>query len=196
MRPASLAEQHQPLRLPGQEAEQLNLGNNGLTERFYNVFRWYRPNWSRYTQPDPIGLDGGLNLYSYADDDPVGLADPGGLRPCSDQIPRDLKCFQDTYDRWFKNPRLGLGQQSGARYWGPVGNFLYCFTLGKKGSSCTAWAVGLVTALRPCNTDCCRATEVQRWFPPHTRVGIDCRCDTRAGDWNRVTTYDPFWRLP
>jgi hypothetical protein len=39
------ADQHQPLRLPGQEAEQLNLGPNGATERSYNIFRWYRPTW-------------------------------------------------------------------------------------------------------------------------------------------------------
>jgi uncharacterized protein RhaS with RHS repeats len=31
------ADQHQPLRLPGQEAEQLNLGSNGVTDRSYNV---------------------------------------------------------------------------------------------------------------------------------------------------------------
>jgi uncharacterized protein RhaS with RHS repeats len=34
------ADVHQPLRFPGQEAEQLNLGANGVTEREYNVFRW------------------------------------------------------------------------------------------------------------------------------------------------------------
>jgi RHS repeat-associated protein len=50
------ADRHQPLRLPGQEAEQLELGENGATERFYNVFRWYRFGWSRYTQPDPLDL--------------------------------------------------------------------------------------------------------------------------------------------
>ncbi len=41
------ADQHQPLRLPGQEAEQLNLGANGATERSYNIFRWYRTAWGR-----------------------------------------------------------------------------------------------------------------------------------------------------
>ena len=43
---------HQPLRLPGQEAEQLNLGPNGMTERSYNIFRWYRGGWGRYSQGD------------------------------------------------------------------------------------------------------------------------------------------------
>ncbi len=42
------SEATQPLRLPGQEVV------NGVTER-YNIFRWYRAGWGRYTQPDPLG---------------------------------------------------------------------------------------------------------------------------------------------
>lgn len=38
---------HPPLRLPGQEAEQLNVGVNGATERDYNIFRWYRSGWGK-----------------------------------------------------------------------------------------------------------------------------------------------------
>jgi hypothetical protein len=36
-------DQHQPLRLPGQEAEQLNSGANGVGSRSYNINRWYEP---------------------------------------------------------------------------------------------------------------------------------------------------------
>jgi YD repeat-containing protein len=32
------SDRHQPLRFPGQEAEQLNQGNNGATEKRYNIF--------------------------------------------------------------------------------------------------------------------------------------------------------------
>jgi len=32
------SDRHQPLRFPGQEAEQLNQGNNGTTEKRYNIF--------------------------------------------------------------------------------------------------------------------------------------------------------------
>ncbi|WP_218964660.1 RHS repeat-associated core domain-containing protein [Snodgrassella alvi] len=44
----------------------------------YNTFRYYDPDIGRFTQPDPIGLAGGLNLYQYA---PNGLTwvDPLGL---------------------------------------------------------------------------------------------------------------------
>ena len=32
----------------------------------YNTFRYYDPDTGRFTQPDPIGLAGGFNLYQYA----------------------------------------------------------------------------------------------------------------------------------
>ena len=74
------ADVHQPLRLPGQEAEQLNLGANGVTEREYNVYRWYRSGWGRYTQPDRLGLrEDELTLYAYAEANPAGADDPLGL---------------------------------------------------------------------------------------------------------------------
>jgi RHS repeat-associated protein len=80
--PIGLADQHQPLRLPGQEAEQLNLGPNGVTERSYNIFRSYRPNWGRYTQPDPAWDPtqiSELNPYLYARANPLTSIDRLGL---------------------------------------------------------------------------------------------------------------------
>ncbi|MBT0337219.1 RHS repeat-associated core domain-containing protein [Morganella morganii] len=44
----------------------------------YNTFRYYAPDAGRFTQQDPIGLMGGLNLYQYAPN-PVGWVDPWGL---------------------------------------------------------------------------------------------------------------------
>jgi len=35
----------------------------------------------RFTQEDPIGLAGGMNVYGYANDDPVNYSDPFGLCP-------------------------------------------------------------------------------------------------------------------
>ncbi|WP_367439164.1 RHS repeat-associated core domain-containing protein [Snodgrassella alvi] len=32
----------------------------------YHTFRYDDPDTGRFTQPDPIGLDSGLNLYQYA----------------------------------------------------------------------------------------------------------------------------------
>jgi len=71
-------DRHQPLRLPGQEAEQLGLGANGVTDRRYNIHRWYRGEWGRYTQADPAGLAGSGHLYGYAAN-PLRFFDPFGL---------------------------------------------------------------------------------------------------------------------
>ncbi|KES12363.1 hypothetical protein SASC598O02_000710 [Snodgrassella alvi SCGC AB-598-O02] len=36
------------------------------TGLIYNTFRYCDPDIGRFTQPDPIGLAGGYNLYQYA----------------------------------------------------------------------------------------------------------------------------------
>ena len=43
--------------------------------------RAYDPMSGRFTQEDPIGLAGGLNLYGYANGDPVNFSDPFGTCP-------------------------------------------------------------------------------------------------------------------
>ncbi len=59
------------LRLPGQYEDQ----ETGL---HYNYRRYYDPETGRYLTQDPIGLEGGINLFSYAQADPVNLTDPTG----------------------------------------------------------------------------------------------------------------------
>ena len=54
---------------------------NGL---LYRRNRYLDPATGRFTQPDPIGLAGGLNSYGYANGDPVSFADPFGLCPDKD----------------------------------------------------------------------------------------------------------------
>ena len=45
----------------------------------YNTFRYYDPDTGRFTQPDPIGLLGGYNLYQYAPNALMWI-DPWGLQ--------------------------------------------------------------------------------------------------------------------
>jgi RHS repeat-associated protein len=66
------ANRHQSLGLPGQEEPDRG------PEASYNIFRWYRPGWGRYTQVDPLELRGGINLFVYARTNPIFFKDPLG----------------------------------------------------------------------------------------------------------------------
>jgi RHS repeat-associated protein len=66
----------QPLRFPGQE---FAMNWEGQEEN-YNIHRWYRSGWGRYTQSDPIGFNGGTNLYAYVGGNPINASDPLGLK--------------------------------------------------------------------------------------------------------------------
>jgi RHS repeat-associated protein len=46
--------------------------------------RYYNPETGQFTQPDPIGIAGGLNVYGYAAGDPVNYRDPFGLKVCAE----------------------------------------------------------------------------------------------------------------
>ncbi|MDZ4853662.1 MAG: SpvB/TcaC N-terminal domain-containing protein [Nitrospirota bacterium] len=45
----------------------------------YHGARYYAAWLGRWVSCDPIGMDGGLNVYTYADDNPVQYRDPSGL---------------------------------------------------------------------------------------------------------------------
>ena len=55
------ADFHQPLRFPGHYCD----AETGL---HYNRYRYYLPDLGRYLQSDPIDIEGGHNLYAYAQD--------------------------------------------------------------------------------------------------------------------------------
>jgi RHS repeat-associated protein len=48
------------------------------TGLYYVNARYYNPNLGRFLQTDPIGLQGGTNLYAYVGNDPINLIDSSG----------------------------------------------------------------------------------------------------------------------
>ena len=50
--------------------------NSGLV---YYGYRFYNPAIERWMNRDPLGEDGGVNLYGFVENDPVNLVDPEGL---------------------------------------------------------------------------------------------------------------------
>jgi len=66
---------HQPFKYVGQHGVMTE--QNGF---LYMRARYYDPNVGRFISEDPMGFDGGdVNLYVYAQNDPVLLSDPSGL---------------------------------------------------------------------------------------------------------------------
>jgi RHS repeat-associated protein len=47
-------------------------------EFYYYRARWYDPQARQFISEDPIGLDGGINLYAYVGNNPVNFSDPSG----------------------------------------------------------------------------------------------------------------------
>jgi RHS repeat-associated protein len=87
---------------------------------YYYRARYYDPRIGRFLSEDPIGLEGGQNLYGYALNDPIDLSDPLGLLPKS-TLGGDDPGFDDPKDmirqleEQLKDPDLTQRQREAIR---------------------------------------------------------------------------------
>ncbi|MCG8425806.1 MAG: RHS domain-containing protein, partial [Chromatiales bacterium] len=110
----------QSIRFQGQQYDE----ESGL---HYNRHRYYDPNIGTYITQDPIGLQGGVNLYAYAASNPLIYTDPNGLDCVYSISAGTMKCTnsqgQTTHNssNWVSglggkcqnNPSLACISQSG-----------------------------------------------------------------------------------
>ena len=103
------------LRFPGQWDDP-SFRSHGLSGGvYYNVYRWYQPGTGRYSQPDPLGLRGDVNLFAYARSNPEKYFDSLGLavQVCCKNIPGTASRVH-CYIKIIK----GAGKQPSVWTWG------------------------------------------------------------------------------
>ena len=90
-----------PLRFGAREHDE----ETGL---YYNRARYYDPAVGRFISEDPMGLSGGVNLYAYANNDPVNYRDSSGN--CMD--PNTFKQMsEDEQDEYIEKGGVICGKQ-------------------------------------------------------------------------------------
>jgi len=152
------------LRYPGQYYDK-------ESNLHYNYFRSYSAERGRYTQADPIGLEGGFNRFGYVESDTLSYADPEGLKSA-----RPAARGGNSYNRrqWkrhgpkpFDRPTgegSGSAWESGAEMFTPDPDEDYEF-------KCLRWE---------CNNNSCTKGKLPTDFLPAARFVSDapegCQC--------------------
>jgi RHS repeat-associated protein len=117
----------QNLRMQGQYLDR----ETGL---HYNLFRYYDPDCGRFTQQDPIGLAGGINLYQYAPN-ALGWVDPWGLkRSCKPNEPTKANDHnQAAFGRQWQGRGIYKGRDSWSNTMLKEGDIIYGGAPGQSG---------------------------------------------------------------
>lgn len=85
------------------------------TGYMYYRARYYDPVLGRFLSRDPMGLNAGINVYAYVDNNPVNNTDPSGLLPSS-VISKGLAGLTPTYFDTAMS-QLGLGKTGPTVTW-------------------------------------------------------------------------------
>jgi RHS repeat-associated protein len=78
------------------------------TALYNNYFRMFDPQTGRYLESDPIGLNGGVNTYAYANENPIMRRDPSGLFSLNYAVSVSTADPQDM-DPWYTRAAAALG---------------------------------------------------------------------------------------
>ncbi len=115
---------------------------------FYRRNRAYDPATGRFTQEDPIGFGGGINLYAYAGGDPINFNDPYGLKTTQDVVDdcRGLDGF-DYWNCWWAVAWRSFGGSNGGEWslfdpatWGGRGGGACVGVLATVGAMAGIWS--------------------------------------------------------
>jgi RHS repeat-associated protein len=104
-----------PLRFAARE-------HDAETGLYFNRARYYDPTLARFISEDPIGLEGGINMYTYSANDPVNFTDPFGLDECGPGKVA-VKKLDGTTECVSQGPSLGgtIVTAPGPEPWNPFG---------------------------------------------------------------------------
>ena len=127
-------------QMPDPQAREQNLRFQGQyldrdTGLHYNTFRYYDPDIGRFISPDPIGLNGGINLSSYAPN-PVSWIDPWGwcrrgnaaTKKHMDGVRDQFMADNPTAQHTAGGRKIGTGTELSETYLRPING-------GRKGGS-------------------------------------------------------------
>jgi RHS repeat-associated protein len=118
-----------PNRFPGQQQD-------AVTGLYYNYFRDYDPATGRYLEADPIGLNGGVNVYAYVGGNPVNAVDFYGLETVFEH-------YTGLPDYYRTNAMNGIAGASDALTFGATNKVRDWLGLNKEIDPCsTAYRVG------------------------------------------------------
>jgi len=100
--------------------------------------RYYEPNSGRFISTDPLGHEASMDLYSYANGDPINMADPDGRLASGFHSGATQRIGADAPDTW----AFSLGMQIGAPvsgYYGGLWQGASQMVMGEYGNQTQTW---------------------------------------------------------